>query len=435
MINRKEGKGITALVANSLRDNLKRSAIKGSDDPLALFSLGLGFPLIKPHISELDRIASRGLGKKVNEKLPDATWARPPRISDSDDSTSKFSEAWEALTDKFSVWSALKNADILMGSCHFAGIYINLSISDDEDISQPAKWESYNLSRLIGFEAYGEQGIPYKPGLGILTSGSDRKSERFGLPTEYNIQTRGVDVIHSIGPIHWSRVVHLAASAHPGPIGEPRLLSSYNTLLSMFKIYASAEGIKRAGTKTVAELAEGAMIDDDDAAILMESYNRMNDDLSDLIISDKFNMKTLTGSVPSPRDTWEVLRDKLSAETGIPAPQIFGNRPNQAQGQSGEDFSNIVRGRQITFAQDVILLPFIHRLIRLGILPKPDGKILIGSMDANGQRSWPTQKNSTELDVARTKKERAQGVKALVDAGMPLMNACKLMDLPYLTNQ
>lgn len=423
-----EDENLTELAVNSRYLTTRRGLVGETENGLASMEVALGFPLLEPSINELYRISNRGIGAVAAEKLPESTWARPPKVED-DSADSPFSKGWLTLCEKFPVWSTLMLADTQLAYGHYSCIYFNLKLREDEGLNSPLVWGNHELSSLVEIGAYCEFGIHNKPGAQIITDGTNPFDERFALPTEYSITTSSSTGLKVIGPVHWSRILLIHAATMGGYIGEPRLVKSYDTLVSSKKLHAVPEALKKSGTKIVAGARQGFRLEKNDGLRMLKSLNKMSDDMTDNIIAHGFDVTPLDIKVQDPEKSWEMLRDWLAMETGIPTSTLFGARPNQAQGQSSQQYAQVVKSRQIVFATERILRPFIERVIRMGLIPPPMGSIKIGQPDASGVLAWPPLYTPSESEIASTFLAKAKAVETLVSVGVELDEARRIIGI------
>ncbi len=370
-------------------------------------------------VDDYDKLVRRGLGKSLRDKLPESTWLRPPLVTDGDEQ-SLFSQAWKLLCNNFPVWRELQVADKLLGIARYSGIFFNLQMSSEEELWHPVDWHRYKLDDIVSFTTYCENGILGKPGLSILETGKNLKDERFNKPTFYSISNGISGDSETLSRIHWSRVLLVNNSIYGDYLGEPRLEASIRTLQSIDKMNILPEAFRRSMLKYVAKAKEGFRITSESQKEFEKQIDEMRYDLRDWLRLQGFEIDTLHGNIPDPTGVWEMLRDWLAAESGIPTQVLFGTRPHQAQGSGDRQFANIVSARQLIYAEPILLKPFIKRMIRYGALPKPNGFLIIGSIDANGFRHWPPMFVQSEEQSANVMSTISQAIKTRVEAGMSL---------------
>lgn len=207
---------------------------------------------------------------------------------------------------------------------------------------------------------------------------------RFGLPVMYRITLNDPRQTHSgVGLplatvfVHWSRVIHVPSDCMTNSeiFGLPRMQQVLNRVLDLRKLYAaSAEGYWQscfAAISLETHPQAGGDVSVDYAgleAMMTDFRNRLRRD----ILLEGMSAKTLP---PQIIDSTPFVNSQIEAICiKVPCPKrVFmgSERGELASSQDDSQWNDVIRGRQQLFVTPRIIVPFIDRLILLGILPTP----------------------------------------------------------------
>lgn len=221
----------------------------------------------------------------------------------------------------------------------------------------------------------------------VVEYDSNLNSPRFGQPIRYLITLNDQDNVHGgIGlPIssvyvHWTRVLHVSDNWHQGGANEsfnpPRLKCIYDNLYSLAKVYgASGEGYWRMpfpwlSIETNPQLGGQVQVNKSDLRNMME---QVRTGLQKEIYLSGMSAKTVGGSVTDPRVHVDIQIEAICIKLGIPKRVFMGSeRGEQASTQDDEAWNDRKRARQNGYITTRIIVPFIDRLIAVGVLPEPE---------------------------------------------------------------
>lgn len=206
---------------------------------------------------------------------------------------------------------------------------------------------------------------------------------RFGMPVMYRItlndprdQHSGVGLPMATVFVHWSRVIHFADNLNSSEIfGSPRMRPVLNRLLDLQKIYgASAEGYWQAAFTGIAlethpQLGGDVTIDSADVKNQLENYVNS---LQRYLALTGMSAHTLAPQVSDPTSQIAGHIEAICIQMGIPIRIFKGSeRGELASSQDDAQWNDRIRARQLGYVTPRIIVPFIDRLISVGVLPEP----------------------------------------------------------------
>jgi hypothetical protein len=207
---------------------------------------------------------------------------------------------------------------------------------------------------------------------------------RFGMPVMYRItlndpreQHSGIGLPMATVFVHWSRVIHLADNLNSSEIfGTPRCRPVFNRLLDLQKIYgASAEGYWQAAftglaLETHPQLGGDVTIDSDDVRDQIENYINS---LQRYLALTGMSAHTLAPQVSDPSSQIDKHLEAICIQLEIPKRVFMGSeRGELASSQDDASWNDRLKARQQGYITPRIIVPFIDRLISVGVLPEPD---------------------------------------------------------------
>jgi hypothetical protein len=209
------------------------------------------------------------------------------------------------------------------------------------------------------------------------------RNPRFGLPVMYRITLNdprqphsGVGLPLATVYVHWSRCVHLADNRHASEIfGVPRMLPVLNPILDIRKIRgASAEGYWKScftglSLETVPQLGGDVNVNRDELREMVFDYQN---GLTRALMLMGISAKTLSPSVNDPTSHIAMHIEAICIMLGIPI-RIFkgAERGELASSQDDQSWDERKRERQNNYLTPKVVVPFVDRLIQIGVLPQP----------------------------------------------------------------
>lgn len=331
-----------------------------------------------------------GIAGRIVESKPESTWRSGGELVEDDDpkTNTPFEKAWQELDERLTIWTALKNLDILSGIGRFAVLLMGAP----GDLDTPL--ESCRPEDLVYLTAFAEEDAT------VHEFDIDIRSPRFGQPEFYMVKRTNVTSPNAINSdvigkkVHWSRMVHAADGRLDDKVyGTPRLERVWNLLDDLEKVTGGgAEAFwKRADQGKQFDLDPTMDLSTDQVAEMKNEVDAYTHDLKRVIRTRGMTINSLGSDVADFKSPSDAIISQISASVGIPQRILMGSeRGNLASTQDRENWSERITARRHEYAGPMIVRPFVDRLIKLGVLPQP--KLY--------KIRWPEIQNLNESDRA-----------------------------------
>jgi len=326
----------------------------------------LGYPQIIRYKDYHNRYARQEIAKAIIDKPVKATWQGQgwnvqEILEKEGNEKTQFELAVNELKKQFKLRSVFIRLDKMVGLGKYAVLLLGTNdLTKQDSWSKPIQ-KSKNL-KLTFIKPYDESSAIVNKTI------TDPKDPRFGLPLNYLIG--GKDI-----PVHWTRVIHVVDEVLENELeGIPRLKAVYNRLMDIEKISGGdAEmfwrGARPGYTGNVDKEYQltDKMIDD-----LEKQLDEYEHNLRRFLVNEGIQYKALAQQVADPSNHIDIQLQLISAETGIPKRILVGSeRAKLASTQDTQEWKELIQNRRNTYATEMILRPFLDRLIMFGIIPKP----------------------------------------------------------------
>ena len=393
----------------------------------------------------------KDIANRIVSLWPNACWKKPPSVYETPEvDSTEFETAWDQLVVDHKIWSYLKLLDTMSGIGQF-GVML-LGVSDGRPLDTP-------INNVTGTEVFSKVKEPVdkttapelmflrvfdQTVVSVAEIENDPTNPRYGKPLFYHINftepsmltsnvptstmggaTVGIVSSPALQPsvmptrVHWTRIIHAADGMMTSSIyGTPRLEKTFNRVMDVEKILGgSAEMFWRGGFPGLAfevnpditepmgeEWKEGVRKEFDQYVQSMTRY----------IAVQGISVKSLSPQVADPKNHLESHLNFIASSINVPLRILMGSEAGHlASTQDQVSFNDDVMGRCTDYCEPWILIPFIIRLIEIGILPKPE-KILT---------AWPDLNTPTD-------EQRAKVGQLLVDALARYMQSGAQMVVP-----
>jgi len=227
------------------------------------------------------------------------------------------------------------------------------------------------------------------------------ESRRYGMPKLYTLQfgevegARSGKSVNSIVrdvDVHWSRIIHIADGlTNSEYIGTPACRPVTNDILDLQKIFgASGEGYWRMAFPGLSfeshpQLGAKVRFDAEGTKAQLERYQNT---LQRYLATTGGSVKLLSGSVGDPTPHIEVRIESICIYLKCPVRIFKGSeRGELASSQDKDSWDERMVMRQAGYITPRIIVPFVDRLIKIGVLPEPKGFSV----------SWPDITNLSKL--------------------------------------
>lgn len=367
-----------------------------------------------------DLINREPLACLCNELYPVESWSVLPNIYETEDAErgTEFETAWDELPQGMGaershygmeqgnpLYATMLTADILAGEGRHGGIL--LGVQDGKMLSEPAVYRKGQ--RLAWVRAFPEY-------LCRVTSfDMDEKSRRFGMPLSYDVTfsdprdtaTTGINENYTTTTVHWSRVVHIVDRWHKAStsanFADPRLRVVRDPILDVRKIRGSgAEGYYKACFVGLHFGTHPSLGADVDVQIeqLRDMYEEYVNGLQRGVFTNGMQVDQLMPGVVDPNPHILASLQAISMLLRIPMRILMGSeRGELASGDDKIKWAARNNSRRHGHNTPNIVVPFVNRLINLGILPVPKEGFRVW---------WPEQETMTQKEKAEVLLTRTQ---------------------------
>lgn len=341
------------------------------------------------------------IAARVVEVLPDECWKVSPDVYEEEDADERtaFDRAWGDVANHLRgtswyrgeagnvIWEHLHRVDVLSGIGHFGVLLLGLddgkALKEAVDGIDPKTGASEGVStptrKLMYLRCFDE----YSASIGAYET--DQACARYGQPVSYNInfaeyrQAEGGAVApdQSTHSVHWSRVIHIADNLGSSEvIGTPRQQKPFNRLFDLRKTYGAAgEGYWRGAfpgisIETHPEIAGNVTVDTAGIRTSMEKYMT---GLQRYILLMGLTAKSLAPQVVDPGPQLKAFIESICIQIGVPVRVFMGSeRGELASTQDERAWNGRLAARQNNYVTPRIIVPFVDRLIGVGVLPVPE---------------------------------------------------------------
>ena len=375
------------------------------------------------------------IAARVVEIWPYESWLVQPTVFETDDleEETEFEKGWNELEqminpnswfdskEKNSIWDYLRRIDVLSGIGHF-GILL-LGVDDGKPLDEPL--ESRKGQRLLFLRSLDES-------LVTISSYEDNTTDpRYGQPILYSVTFSGTDndSKHSTPSttthlIHWTRIIHIADNRSSSELfGTPRMRPVWNHLYDLKKLYGGSAEMYWQGAlpgislETHPQLGGDVETDEDAIKDMMEQYSTR---LQRYLSLSGMSAKSLAPQVVDPKGHIDSQIEAICILGGYPKRIFMGSeRGELSSSQDSITWNNRVASRQNGYVTSQIIVPFINRLILMGILPEPISYNIV----------WPDLNNLSEEAMADVAVKRTEALAKYVQGGVDAL----ISPVDYLT--
>ena len=379
----------------------RRDFLRSLSDPRRSINDECGYPDHLPEAHELQEFYEvEAVAARVVECLPKESFQVHPSVfeTENNEEETEFEAAWKDFLQGVSgpadpegdkdeqnfyqdeegslLWEILLRADILSGIGRY-GVLL-LGLGDSDDLSTPARVKDGQKVLYM---------LPFPEAMSPVNKREDnRKSPRFGLPTEYGLTFDDPRTLPNIAQtvstslqevkVHWTRVIHLADNLGSSRVyGVPRMRPVYRRLKDLEKIYgADGEAYwKNCLTRLLFESDSSLGGDPDvDFESLKDGMENFGNGLQPWMALLGFKGKTIAPMVVDPTPHVNAQIQAICIKLGIPLRIFMGSeRGELASTQDASAWNERVKSRQLNYVTPKLIVPLVNRLIHLGVLPKP----------------------------------------------------------------
>lgn len=397
--------GILFNTISTIRKTLGGGSYGFSPDGKRNYNQLYGYGDVLTYADYLGMFRRGGIASSVVSKIPKACWRENPTLKVGDDEVLK--EELAKLRNK-GLFRALERADILNRIGNFSVLVIG--VPDGEGLDKPVSIAGKNAFDKVYFNPYSYEGIE------IVEIDNDPASDRFGLPTKYQVQVippsnkETKDLTTRDYIVHHSRIVHLAEGSLESSIdGTSSLEAPWNALIDKDKVRGgSGEAFFRNSRQKLAlETEKDATVDTGTEAMkaLKDNVEGFHNGWEDVLRLDKMKANMLQPSLVSPRDTFDICVEEISGATGIPVRFLTTKAGGNVTGSEDKASWNAL----VLDRSDQECTPWLLRVLSIfddaGMLDLPEDIKVV----------WPVQAALSDIENSEATKNRAQAFKATTE--------------------
>ena len=307
------------------------------------------------------------IAKAIIDRPVKATWRGGFKIVESDDDKETALEReWEKLNKKLKLLPIFIRLDKLVGIGEYGVLLLGLDdVKTSEDFSRPVN--------------AGKRSLLYVKPLGqgaavINTYDSNTSSERYGLPTLYDVTiTNPNQNTTSQVKVHYTRILHVTDDLLENECkGAPRLQAVYNRLCDLEKIVGGSGEMFWRGARPgyQGKLDEDYTMTTEARNALQAQIDEYEHNLRRLLVNEGISLESLAMQVVDPSAHIDVQIQMISAQTGIPKRILTGSeRGELASTEDESSWLKLIHSRREDYASPCIIRPFIDRMIEYKVLP------------------------------------------------------------------
>jgi len=357
----------------------------------------LGYPVDLTYADFYVKYSRLDIARAIIDRPVKVTWRGPLEIVESDDDKeTSLEKEWKALDDRLGIKSRLMRLDKLTGIGNYGVLLLGLSdVRKREDYATPVVGAG---KKLLYVKPLGQNHAK------ITKWESHTANERYGMPLEYEITiTDATSNTSSVLAVHWSRVIHIVDEMLESEVdGTPRLQAVYNRLMDLEKLVGGDAEMFWRGARPgfQGKLDQDFTMTADTKADLINQIDEYEHNLRRILVSEGLDLHSLASQIADPKNHVDIQMQMISAVTGIPKRILTGSeRGELSSTQDQEEWNSFVQSRREEYAEPRVVRPFVDRLIKYGVLPKPvvEGEYYVKWQDLFA----PSEKDKVEIGKGR----------------------------------
>lgn len=330
-----------------------------------------GYPTSIGYDDYQKRYKRQDMAKAVIKRPASATWAGDITVREVGDAKdTEFEKKFEKLQERLRLKSKFARLDRLTSLGKFGILLLGFSdCKNTSDFQKEVKDD--NSLDLLYVKPVGEGSTQ------ISKYESNVSSERYGLPLLYSITLKGVDGSNTTKTltVHHSRVIHVAWDLMEDENeGTPILEAIYNRLMDLEKLVGGSAEMFWRGARPgyQGEIDPDYTMGPDDKKLLKEHVQEFENGLRRMFIHQGVKLHDLSPQVEDPLNHIKAQVQMISSVTGIPQRVLLGAEQGElASGQDADAWKTLIQDRRLEQIEPSIVRPFIDRLVKYKVLPRP----------------------------------------------------------------
>lgn len=364
----------------------------------------LGYPKELSFVDFYARYKRQDIAKAIIDRPVNATWQGSFNLQETKDANETPAEkAWQTMFDDFKLKSIFTRLDKLTGLGQYGILMFGMSdVHNKEDWKKSVKVGS----KLLYLRPFSQNSVK------ISEYEKDPNNRRFGKPKTYTITMQQTeDGTEEELKVHYSRVLHVVDGILESEIeGTPRLEAVFNRLMDLEKIVGGDSEMFWKGARPgyTGKLDKEYTLSPEEEEKLKAQLDEYEHNLRRFLVNEGIDYKALAQQIADPSNHVDIQLQMISAETGIPKRILTGSeRAQLSSTQDLTEWKTFVTGRRESYAEPMILRPFIDKCIELKIIPKPVEKYSI---------AWDDLFALSEKEKVDIGKSRTEALKAYTES-------------------
>ena len=361
----------------------------------------LGYPLTLVYDDFVSKWTRQDIVRAVVDKPIKATWRKGVQLMESDkaDETT-FEKEWKDLSKRLKLPNVFARADRLSSFGNYAVLMLGFNdVTTPEDFAKPVQQGKRQLNYV---HPYGMKNAT------IQTWDEDPTSERYGLPTQYQITTSAPGTNATITYlVHFTRIVHIVDDQLESDVeGYCRLEPLYNRFVDLEKLIGGSAEMFWRGARPgyQGKVDENYTMSTETKEDLKNQIDEFEHNLRRILVNQGVDLTSLQQQIADPATHVDIQIQMISAVTGIPKRILVGSERGELSSSQDQDaWFQVIDSRREDFAEPCILRPFVEKCILYGILPEPTG----GDYDVE----WPDVFEQSDEEKAKVGGLRATALK------------------------
>lgn len=361
----------------------------------------LGYPLTLVYDDFASKWSRQDIVRAVVDKPIKATWRKGVQLMESDKANeTTFEKEWKDLSKRLKLPNVFARADRLSSFGNYAVLMLGFNdVTTPEDFAKPVQQGSRQLNYV---HPYGMKNAT------IQTWDEDPTSERYGLPTQYQITTSAPGTNATITYlVHFTRIVHIVDDQLESDVeGYCRLEPLYNRFVDLEKLIGGSAEMFWRGARPgyQGKVDENYTMSTETKEDLKNQIDEFEHNLRRILVNQGVDLTSLQQQIADPATHVDIQIQMISAVTGIPKRILVGSERGELSSSQDQDaWFQVIDSRREDFAEPCILRPFVEKCILYGILSEPTS----GDYDVE----WPDVFEQSDEEKAKVGGLRATALK------------------------
>ncbi len=325
----------------------------------------LGYPTVLTFDDYESQYSRQDIAGAIINRPIELTWKGTVKVTGAEGKETQLEKEWKKLWKDLKLKNKFTRVDKMSTLGQYAVLLLGFNDTDGGKLN----WE---------------QAVSGKPSILYVTPFSedaatisewdtDPASPRCGLPLIYSLtRTNEAGVNSQTFRVHYSRVLHITGETLDSEVyGVPYLQRVFNRLMDIEKLSGgSAEMFWRGARPGItADVDPEFSAPTDLKATLDSQMKDYEHNLRRVLINQGVTMRSLEQQVSDPEQHIKLQVELISAYTGIPVRILLGSeRGELASSQDRDTWVEFIQTRRGEYAESQILIPFIEKMMELGIL-------------------------------------------------------------------